>query len=645
MADGTTQDPTARPGTVDEQGELYDKLARDAARLMVVHEAGRILRSSHDREKLARELLLVIADAMFSGSGCVAALKGDSLEILATHGMTDAQAGALVSNPVEAAFWFAVADGGEPKQAPQLAREVMVPGERATRPALSVYVPLWLEDRSIGVLGLGPRVDGKSYAPADEEFLVSLASHLALALASAERFTEKERRIEQLQVLLKISREITSTLDLERVLVTITQMIGMVVPNRRVTVALASAGAVTVQADSTRKIDPRTAGSHPLVPALRWALAARKRVAVHWSQLESDAKTEGRDVLMPLLDPGAGPRAIAILPLEDDQGVIGLMAIELDEDAPPLAGESGELVDILANQTTVAMRNAELYARVPMIGMLEPLLKKAQVVPRGSRAWWTRVAVASIAAIGLLVPLPAAVSVDATVRPAVPLAVRAASAGLVDEVLVTEGQTVEAGTVVARLRRDELEMQLGRVRASLQRARAEGGQARAAGSLADLRARQAEFASLTEELRFLETELDRTELKAPVRGVVLTPRVDRLRGRRLERGETFLDLADLATMEVEAIVPEQDIRGVRPGARAQLKVYAYPERSFRGTIAQVSPRADEEGRFRVRVAMDNPEGRLRPGMTGRARLDIPARPFLWPFVMPIVRWLRFQLWV
>ena len=242
MTEGVHQDPPARPVAADEQAELYDKLARDAARLMVVHEAGRILRSTHDREKLARELLVVIADALFSRSGCVAALQGDSLEILATHGMSGAQAEALVANPAEAAFWFAVADGGEPRQAPDLSREVA--GGKRGRPALSVYVPLWLEDRSIGVLGLGPRVDGKSYSPADEEFLVSLASHLALALASAERFTEKERRIEQLQVLLKISREITSTLDLERVLVTITQMIGMVVPNRRVTVGLVAAGAV-----------------------------------------------------------------------------------------------------------------------------------------------------------------------------------------------------------------------------------------------------------------------------------------------------------------------------------------------------------------------------------------------------------------
>lgn len=633
------------PPPPDEQAELYAKLARDAARLMVVHEAGRILRSSHDRERLARELLNVIADAMFARSGCVAALKGDELEILAVSGMTDAQANALVSNRAEAAFWFAVADGGEPRQGDQLAHEIRLPETAKARPALAVYVPLWLEDRAVGVLGLGPRVDGKPYGPSDEEFMVSLASHLALALSSAELFAEKERRIEELQVLLRISKEITSTLDLERVLLTISQMLSLVVPNRRTTVALVTGTAVSIQASSDKKIDPKTSASNPLMPVLRWALGARKRIGVHWSQLEADPRAEGRDVLRSVLDPGAGPRAIAVLPLEDDQGVIGLLAIEFDADAPPLGGESGGLVDILANQTTVALRNAELYSRVPMIGFLEPLLRKAKTVAVGSRTWWTRVAVAAVAALGLLVPLPATVSVDATVRPAVPIAIRAATAGIVDEVLVVEGQRVEAQTVVARLRRDELEMRLAQTRAGLQRARAEAGRAMMAGALADYRARQAEYVNFEDQRRFFENELARTELKAPIRGVVLTAKVEERRGQRLERGESFLDVADLSTMEVEASVPENDINGVRPGTSAQLKVYSYPERKFRGTILRVSPRADEARRFHVLVRVANQDLALRPGMTGRARLDIPPRPLLWPFVMPIVRWMRFHFWV
>ena len=81
-------------------------------------------------------------------------------------------------------------------------------------------------------------------------------------------------------------------------------------------------------------------------------------------------QADGRDVLLPLLESEGGPRGLAILPLEDDEGILGLLSIEADEDERPLSQEADELVTILANQTTVAIRNAELYQRVPMVGSL-----------------------------------------------------------------------------------------------------------------------------------------------------------------------------------------------------------------------------------------------------------------------------------
>ena len=632
------------PEQIAEQQALYEKLGRDAARLMVVHEAGRILRSTHDRHRLASELLRTIADAVFARSGCVAALYADEMEILAIHGMTDAEAAAMTANPAEAAFWFAVADGAEPKRADDLAA---VPGAPAGagRPALAVYVPLWLEDRVLGVLALGSRVDDRPYAPADEEFVVSLASHLALALSSAELFAEKVRRIEQLDVLLKISREITSTLDIERVLQTIVQMLGMVVPNRRTTVALVSGATVSVQVSSDPAFDRKNAASHPLLPILRWTLEAKKKVNTCHAALLADPKADGRELLLQVLEPRKGPRGITVLPLEDDQGVLGLLAIECDPDVKPLDGDREELVAILANQTTVAIRNAELYQRVPMIGMLAPMLKKARPVPVGTRAWWIRAAVATFLGVGLLIPLPAAIPADAVVRPADPVAVRAATAGVVDQVMVTEGQRVERGAVLARLRDDEATMKLEQVAAAVRGARAEAGRAREEGDLAGFRAHEADAGALEERRRFLETELERTVLRAPTRGIVLTAQVERRAGQRLERGDTFLDLADLSSVEIEARVQQEDVDAVRPGATARVKLYAYPERTFRGRLTRIAPRGDEQHAFRVLVRVANTDGALRPGMTGSARVSASWRPFLWRPLAPLARWLRFKLWM
>jgi len=221
---------------------------------------------------------------------------------------------------------------------------------------------------------------------------------------------------------------------------------------------------------------------------------------------------------------------------------------------------------------------------------------------------------------------------------------RAATEGTVEEVLVVEGQEVAAGTVVARLRTDELQLKLEQARAAEERASAEAADAWRAGEPAIYRARQAEIDELRREQQFLGTEIGRTDLVAPSAGVVLTSRVELRRGAHLMRGATFLELADLGSMEVEVAVPEEDIGGVRPGLGARLKVHAYPARSFRGQVTRIAPRAEKGRVFRVAIRIDNRDGALRPGMTGRAHLTIAPRPFLRTWLRPALRGLRFKFW-
>ncbi len=704
---------------------LYAQLTTSAARLMVVHEAGNILSSTHDAEEVARGLLDVIAEAAFAGIGCVASMERDELKILAARGLEDHEVDELSADPNEAAIWFAVADGEGLRRAADLAAELGLGGEAdagdgaapkdraapedgadgeadadteaseddaddwgddgttevtedggdaetgddgadgdaleetadggedddaeapSSAPHFDIYLPLRVEDRNLGVLALGARVDHAAFGGDDEALARSLSSHLALALNHAYLFAERTRRIEQLNALLRISRELTSTLDLERVLSTISQMVGMVVPNRRTVVALVPGGKVALRGSSDPDFKVKEAGRDPFLPVLRWVQGSRQSLNTCRQLLEDDPEAAGRDVLLPWLSGADGPRGLAVLPLEDDQGPLGLLAMETDEDRPPLDDDDEELVTILANQTTVAIRNAELYQQVPMIGVLEPMLAKARQVSRGNhRKLVTRAAVAAVLlGIGFLVPLPSWVAGDAVVRPARPVALRAGTEGTVDEVLVHEGETVPAGMVVARLRRDDLEVRLADTRAGIRRAAAEGARARAEGDFATYRARQAALTELQATESFLTGQLAATDLTATAAGVILTPDVERLRGIHLERGETFLDMADLSTMDVEVGVPEQDLGWVEPGRAARLKVHAFPGRTFRGTVVRIAPKAGPGGEFRVTVRVPNPEGALRPGMTGRAHLAAPAEPVLRKWLRPLARRLRLKFWV
>lgn len=95
------------------------------------------------------------------------------------------------------------------------------------------------------------------------------------------------------------------------------------------------------------------------------------------------------------------------------------------------------------------------------------------------------------------------------------------------------------------------------------------------------------------------------------------------------------EIADLSTVWVIADVYESDIRSVSAGAKVRVSVLAYPDDHLSGTIDKVFRNLDSESKtMKVRVKLDNAEGRLMPGMfanvhvllsgQGRHMMQVPA---------------------
>jgi Cu(I)/Ag(I) efflux system membrane fusion protein len=116
----------------------------------------------------------------------------------------------------------------------------------------------------------------------------------------------------------------------------------------------------------------------------------------------------------------------------------------------------------------------------------------------------------------------------------------------------------------------------------------------------------------------------RLTLRSPQSGYVIAK--DVVEGSRVEEGMTLIQVADLATVWIEADVYESDIALLRPGQGVRATVDALPNRSFGGTIALVYPRVDTATRTtRVRFALENASGELRPGMYANVRISIPLK--------------------
>lgn len=108
-------------------------------------------------------------------------------------------------------------------------------------------------------------------------------------------------------------------------------------------------------------------------------------------------------------------------------------------------------------------------------------------------------------------------------------------------------------------------------------------------------------------------------ITAPAAGVIVEKPV--VQGARFVAGDTLLRLADLSTVWVTVNVPAAQVDKVRLGQPARFTSPSLAGQAFDGTVGFLQPMLDATSRtLAVRVALPNPDGRLRPGLFGTVAL-------------------------
>ena len=115
-------------------------------------------------------------------------------------------------------------------------------------------------------------------------------------------------------------------------------------------------------------------------------------------------------------------------------------------------------------------------------------------------------------------------------------------------------------------------------------------------------------------------DLERTEIRSPVDGVVIKRSVDvgQTVAASLQAPELFIIARNLQDMQVVAAIAEADIARVRPGQPVSFTIDAFPGRSFEGRVGQIrkaAVSAQNVVTYTVVVAFANPGATVLPGMT------------------------------
>lgn len=115
-----------------------------------------------------------------------------------------------------------------------------------------------------------------------------------------------------------------------------------------------------------------------------------------------------------------------------------------------------------------------------------------------------------------------------------------------------------------------------------------------------------------------------TTIRTPVGGVVKTLGVRQ--GMTVGAGQTLAEVDGLATVWVNAALPETLASRVSVGTRATVTITAFPGEIFSGRVTAILPQADVASRtLTARIEIPNRGGRLRPGMFATAAFTERAR--------------------
>lgn len=507
------------------------------------------------------------------------------------------------------------------EEEPLLAARQPVGGD--FRIATVMCAPLPKDDRVLGVIEVVNKRDGTPFDEDDLFLLTSVGEEAAIALNNAN-LLEAERKVHELDALLAISKEITSTLNLDRVLTTVVHQAATVVPFDRCAIGLFDRGQFVLGAVSGEGEVPRTREMSQLREALEAVASESGAVSAdHHEGGWEISVPHGKEDLARFLE-AQGYSGFYALPLRDEQGTVGVLAL-LSSEAGFLSPNHLEVLSILANQTTVAIRNARLYQEVPLISVWKPLVEKKQkllAVPFGrwlERGW--KVGLVLLALIA--VPWKLRIEAGATVVPAGRRVVSTQVEGVIKRVSVREGDQVAEGAVLAELDDTDNRLRLGQAQTDWALARRDLQDAGARGELGAVAQARLQMEVAQEEFSLFRQKVDLARLRSPIAGVIVTPKVEEKVGKLLARGEEFCELVDPMQMAVEINVPEAEEGLIRPPAPVALKLNSFPTRTFRGTVERMGAQtvsAGGEQFFMVRARFPNPSGAARTGMVGQAKI-------------------------
>ncbi len=343
-----------------------------------------------------------------------------------------------------------------------------------------------------------------------------------------------------------------------------------------------------------------------------------------------------------------GSTSVCTLRLPGRDGHFGAITLERNTGAPfdadtvewcqSVLGIAGPVIELKRFEERPFWRKTIDAARETLINLLGPERLKLRVVCGSLLAV---LLLSSIFSGTYEVRAPARVSGTVSQVVAAPLA------GFIKSAEVRAGDTVAEGQLLANIDDRSLQLELTKWQSEKNKTDKAYQEALAMRARTELSILRAKSEQIDAELALVEAQIDRTNLKAPFAGYIVSGDLNQSLGSPVELGDILFEVAPLNQYRIVLEVSERDMAGVKTGLPGRIRIAAMPGDPVDFQVEQIVPLAvsDDGGSyFRVEAQLDREVPQLRPGMEGVARIEVGDRKLIWIWTHNLFSRLRLWFW-
>ncbi|KPA17424.1 GAF domain protein [Candidatus Magnetomorum sp. HK-1] len=489
-------------------------------------------------------------------------------------------------------------------------------------------VPLLVNNECVGAISLiNKKTPVGQFNQQDVDTLELLAMSGAIAIKNAQLF-QSERKIKELKTLLTISREITSTLDLDRVLLAIVNLGSQVIFYKRAVIGLIGINnKVTLSAETNiAQPDMTEPKNKQIKEIMKYVLDSGNPVHVVNFQIDSPPKNVPKIIIDYLKQ--FELQCISIMIMSDAEGKLGIISME-GTYSSLVVKESNDVVDIVVNQATIAIRNAQLYKNMPSHTLSGKLKSSVTETTRS----WKKTLVFFLSIVLILIMINAIkvterVTAIVEVIPSQIMKVTSQTDGVVQRINFSEGDLVKNDQTIITLDSSLLRLERAKLTKDINIQSGELRRLQSEGAPFEVHLKNLEIGKLRNQLKIINKQISFTKITPLIDGRVLTQRTDQLINKQIMKGEVIAEIAANDSKIIEVIIDEADVHRVKANNNSYITLQAFPDILINGRVHSVSwtmtdPETEDEPKgYKAWIIgqeiNDVPE--IRFGMTGKAKI-------------------------